>query len=338
MPAIYPSALGQHLKALPAVTLLWGEDAGAIRQAAQQAVAATGVDVADPFAATPLTLADIQNDPAALPDAATTVSLMGGKRLVLLKGVSGDEATPAVKALTEAVTTTLQLKLEDVHLILPIPRLLDKAHPLVKAVSTHPQGLSVRFFADTARDLATHLQSLFSAAQKRIDPAALAALTAHLGADRDIATREAEKLILYVAESPTITTEDVQAVVAGATPADVFLLAEAIAARNPARTDRLLQQLLQQGEDLNAAFTMAIRHLQRLHTLQSAPNMAEAVKSLRPPLPPQAQTALLHAAKAYPAKRLKGLNSYMLSTLTTARSGLVSSPHVLSRALLALSA
>jgi len=343
MASCYANQLGAQLRRqMPSLLLLWGEDAGAIRQSAQEAIALSGVDPADPFAADTLTLNDLLAEPSRLPDRAGSIAFGGGRRLVRLTGISGDESAAAVKTLTEAVETTLAMPLSDVFIVLPVPGLLDKSHALVKGVEQHPQGLSVRFFADNARDLNQWLQNEFKTASKPIETDALALLATHLGADRDLARREVEKLLLYAGEESPVTAEMVRASISGATPADVFRLSDAIGRRDTAAADRILQQLLEQGEDLNPALTQAIRHLQRLQAVQQGmregASPEEAVRRLKPPVPAPMQADLIQQARSYPPKRLATLIPYALETVTAARSGLLDSQHVLSRALLALAA
>lgn len=346
MPSCYANQLESTLRRQlegrqPVVLLLWGEDAGAIRQSAGQAVALSGVDPADPFAADTLSLADLAADAAQLPDKASTIPFGGGRKLVRLAGVSGEEPATALRPLTEALQTALSLPLADVLILLPVPKLLDKSHALVKLVEQSPNGLSVRFFLDNERGLVTWLQAELRAAGKSPQPDALSLLASHLGADRELARRELEKLLLYVGNQPQITEEDVRASVAGATPADVFRLADAVGRRDPAATDRILQQLMEQGEDLNSAFNAVLRHLQRVSTLQQAATgqrLEDAVKALRPPVPAPMQADLVQQARKYPPKRLSGLSAYALEALASSRSGVLSADHVLSRAVLALSA
>ncbi|MBI1308559.1 MAG: DNA polymerase III subunit delta [Proteobacteria bacterium] len=343
MTAIYANQLAQKLNPLPLLVLLWGEDAGAIRQAAQTVIAATGVDMADPFAAEKLTLNDLATNPSRLADSAQTLSFTSPHRLISFSGISGDESAATVTALTDAVKTTLSLPLSAVTIVLPVPKLLEKSSALVKAAEAHPQALSVRFFADAARDLTPFLKNEIEAAGQRIEPSALQLLTASLGADRDIARREVEKLLLYAGTEDPITEAHVLESVAGAIPADAFRLAEAVGARNTAQTDKLLQHLLQQGEDLSAAFTLALRHLTTLKTAQAlkAEGKSESeilLQTGKSRAPKPAQADFLRQINHYPAARLAGLADYAVETLTTARSGLLEGNFVLQRALLALSA
>ncbi|MFZ2587303.1 MAG: DNA polymerase III subunit delta [Alphaproteobacteria bacterium] len=325
----------------PAVLLLWGDDAGAIRQAAQAAMVWWGVPADDPFAAEKIDIATLHEHPNHLPESATTISLMGGKRLIHLTGISGDEKAEVMKTLTEAVETTLSFPLQDVLVVLPVPRALEKKSALVKALETASNALAVRFYIPTARDMGEWLQNEFKTAQKRVEPEAMQLLTDHLGADKEQSKREVEKLLLYVGAAETVTADDVRASLSGAIPADVFRLSEAIQTRNVKHTDRLIQVLLEEGEDLNAAFSIALGDLNKLKAAQGLKAegkddaaLLQAGGKFKAPKP--AQAAYLAAIKAYPPARLAGLPTYALETLAQARSGTLDGNLVLARALLAL--
>jgi DNA polymerase-3 subunit delta len=343
MAGIYASKLGGYLQNLPSVVVLWGEDGGAIRQAAQQVIEATGVDMADPFAAEKLTLNDLSATPTRLAESSQTLSFTSPHRVILISGISGDEPATTVAALTQAVKDTLAFPLSAVTIVIPAPKLFEKTSALIKAVEAHAQGLAVRFMADSERDIASWLQNELKASGKAVEPEAMHLLSSGLGADRDVARREVEKLLLYVGDDPVVTAEHVQASLAGATPADVFRLAESVLSRNAAQTDHLLQQLLQQGEDLNAAFSITLKQLQTVKTAQQMQRDGQPDNEIlrisgKFRAPPFAQQAFLAQVKGYPSKRLAGLASYAVETLSQARSGLVDGNLVFQRALLALSA
>lgn len=343
MAAVYPNQLAQSLKNRPAVVLLWGDDAGALRQAQAQVVASTGIDPADPFAADKIGFSDIVDNPARLIDAATTLAFGASSKLVVVTGVSGNEDAAAVKNFSEAVTAMLQFNLADVTVVMALPGLLSKTSALVKAVESAANGLSVRFFTDSARDLTGFLQGALSAAGVAMDGDAQAVFAAGLGADREIAAREVEKLLLYVNGAPRITLADVQESLSGAPRVDAFILADAVAARNPAEADRLIQILLAEGDTLESAFHAVTRHLNQLalaQTMQAegADTTTILAQTGKMKSPKDAQTRFLQQVRAYPAGRLKTLPQYSFTTLAAARKYGATAPLTLARAMLALAA
>lgn len=346
MPTCYANQLAQTLShGFPTLMLLWGDDAGAITQAAQTVVKLYGVDPADPFDSEKIDIADMLAHPSKLPDSAATPSLMGGKRLIQITGISGEEtgvaATNAVKALTEAIDTLLTLPLRDVLIILKVPGLLEAKSDIVATVQNASNGLGVRFFMPNARDISQWIQAELRTAGKSIEPDAIQILTDHLGADMEHTRREVEKLLLYVGDDAPITADHVRASLSGAIPNDVFRLAEAIGRRDVRQTDRLIQLMVDEGEDLNGAFMVAVRHLNSLKTAQSLRAAKEnddtvLMKSGKGRAPQSVKADFLNQVKAYPAARLANLPTYALDTLVTARSGVMDEALILSRALLAL--
>ncbi|HEX2859173.1 MAG TPA: DNA polymerase III subunit delta [Alphaproteobacteria bacterium] len=342
MATCYGNQLGQKLKeGLPGLLLLWGDDAGALRQAAEAAIKQSGLDPNDPFGSDKLTLTDIAADPTSLPAKAATIPFGGGKRLITLGGLTGNERAEEIAALTDAVKATLQGPLENCFIVLAVPKHLEKKSPLVKAAEAHPQALAVRFYLDKTSDLSQYLQNAFNQAGKKVESHAIGLLAQHLGADRDIAAREVEKLCLYAGDE-TITEDHVRQCVAGAIPIDVFRLAEAVGARDKVLTDRLTQNLLAQGEDLNGAFMVVLRHLQNLKAAQAMLKEGLSTdevltKNGKGKAPPDAKKQFLGQIQSYPAGRLATLPVYALDTISAARSGLFSGQLPLARALLALS-
>jgi DNA polymerase-3 subunit delta len=343
MVAIYPNQLGQRLKPLPPLVLLWGEDAGALRQSAQTVIAATGIDVTDPFAAEKITLADLLSEPSRLADSAQTLSFTSAHKLIIVQGISGDESASTLTALTAAVKTALEFSLTAVTIVLPVPRALEKTSPLVKAIEAHTTALSVRFFVDNASDITQFLKTEFNAAGVAVTADAVQVMANGLGADRELARREVEKVIIYAGGESPVTEAHVAESLAGAIPADAFRLAEAVGSRNRAETDKLLQHLIHQGEDLTTAFTLVLRHLQSLKTAQSLRQQnqpeAEILKLTgKFKAPRNVQQDFLQQASSYPPARLATVADYALDTLSQARSGHYDATLVFSRALLGLSA
>lgn len=341
MVAIYPNKLPEYLRQKPVCVLLWGDDAGALRHTLQQVIQSTGVDVNDPFAAEKLTLTDLSANPQRLADSAQTLSFTSPHRLIHISGITGEERATELAVLTEALTNALSFPLQAVSIVVAVPYALEKKHPLVKAVEAHPQALSVRFFTDTARDIGSFIQTELKAMGAAITPTGLAHLAEELGADREIARRELEKLVMYAGAEQPLTEQHVAASVSGARPASSFLLAEAVAAQNVSQTDHLLAQLMHRGEDLNSAFNLAVGHLKAVAGAQAMLAAGEGeetvlAKSGKAGVPPTAKQAFLQAVKRYPKARLAQLPERVLETLATSRSGLLESNHVLARALLAL--
>src|SRR5207253_8066701 len=73
--------------------LLFGPDAGQVRERADTLARAICPDLRDPFRVAELTQAVLAADPARLADEAAQISLMGGRRVIRLRD-AGDAAAP----------------------------------------------------------------------------------------------------------------------------------------------------------------------------------------------------------------------------------------------------
>jgi DNA polymerase-3 subunit delta len=301
------SQLNQAVELLPPLLLIYGDDGGAVRQAAQNIIARTGVEMEDPFAADRLDGTDLAAEPQKLMESAGTVSLMGGLRVVRVEGISGDVSAATLGGVAAAVKACLEVPLQDVVIVIPAPG-LGKDHALVKAVEKDKKAVAVRCFQDNVRDLGTFVRSFMQEQGKTLQPAAQALLVENLGADRDVTRREVEKLALYVGEQKEITREDVLACLADAPAANVFKLCDAVGAREAATVDRLLTLLLDEGEDANQLFNMVVWHLRRILQVREAMEQGQtptaALKTLQPPVM-FGQDAFLSQVQRTPLPRLR---------------------------------
>jgi DNA polymerase-3 subunit delta len=72
--------------------LLFGPDAGLVRERADTVARAVCPDLRDPFRVAELTAATLAADPARLADEAAQISLMAGRRVVRLRDASDQQA------------------------------------------------------------------------------------------------------------------------------------------------------------------------------------------------------------------------------------------------------
>ncbi|MFZ2620051.1 MAG: DNA polymerase III subunit delta [Alphaproteobacteria bacterium] len=272
---------------LPPVVLIYGDDAGAVRQAALAIQAATGVDVNDAFACDRIQATDLLQQAGKLLDAAQTVSMLGGLRLVKLEGFTAGAGKELTEAVTEAAKDCLAANLQEVVVLLPCTG-VDAKSALARAVEGDKRAAAIRCFHDKATDIGTYAQNLLQQAGKRLHPQAKLMLQENLGADRDVTRQELEKLITYMGEKEEVEVADVLASLSHAPAADVFKLCDAVGLRDAATAHRLLHVLLEEGEDANMLFTMVLRHLRRLlqvHELAAGGmSRAEALRALIPPV------------------------------------------------------
>ena len=74
------------------VALVYGPDAGLVQERAETLLKSVVADLTDPFNVADLSEASVLADPARLADEAAAISMMGGRRVVRVRGAGNDLA------------------------------------------------------------------------------------------------------------------------------------------------------------------------------------------------------------------------------------------------------
>lgn len=264
--------------------LVYGPDAGLVRERVEGLVKDAAGDLADPFRVADFAARELLEDPARLADEAAALSLTGGRRAVRLRQAD-DNLAPLFREFLAAPAhdppgdTLIVVEAGD----LPARSALRKAFESAKA------GAALACYRDDARSLGTVIRETLREFGHEATPDALAYLNAYLGGDRQLSRRELEKLALYKgAESGPIELGDAQACVGDSAALSLDDLAYAVAGGAAAAADRALARSLQEGVQPVRALRAVSRHFQRLHLVAGLVDgglpLDDAVKRLRPPL------------------------------------------------------
>lgn len=322
----------------PRIILIFGDDAGLVSELAANVCKTSGVALDDPFLCDRISVETLPSHPGKVVEAANTISLLGGLRLVKIEGITPETPAAHINALTEEVQTLLAQELRDVLVVIPAPG-LEKSSKLVKAVENAANALAVRCFADSARDVGDVIRTHFAAQNQVISAAAAQFLQENLGNDRLMTKSELMKVSLYAHGKPSIELADVAAVVAAAPNVGVFELCDAIGALDTPKAERQLTALLEEGEDLYRVSILVLRHLRRLAECQQhmkqGLDVETAMAKLKPPVMVN-KPQFAAQVKTYPAGRLNKLAERFLKMQMESRSTLVPPDLAISRALLGL--
>lgn len=277
------------------VVLLFGDDAGMVRERAETLVRAVAGSLDDPFRVSELAREDIRR----LADEAAAQSLMGGRRVVRVREAT-DAAAEPVQALLKGGAPALVV-LEGAAL-----PARSRLRTLLEAA---PDGVAIGCYPEEGRALEETIRGTLREAGVGIDPDALSWLGRHLGADRASTRAELEKLSLYVGPGGRVTLEAAAACVgdlAGLSLEDALFAATT---GDAGTTDRALETALAEGAAPVQVIRAALLHLQRLHRARLAMeerglSAAEAVRTVRPPVFWQRAGAFSRALSLWPASTL----------------------------------
>ena len=263
--------------------LLYGPDAGLVRERAETVARTVCPDLRDPFRVADLTAAVLAADPARLADEAAQISLMGGRRVIRVREAGDSLATLFARFLAAAIgpaggDTLVVAESGDLPARSALRRAFDES-PAAAAIGCYPDG---------ARDLAAMIREACAAHRIGISRDASDFLVGHLGGDRLLTRAELDKLTLYAGDGGQIELDDARTVVADSALLSLDDALLAAAEGDAAGLDRALARVFQEGGSPVTVIRALLRHLQRLHLLASriagGVSVDEAIRAARPPI------------------------------------------------------
>ena len=257
------------------VVLLYGDDAGMIRDRAVALVRAVAGALDDPFLVVELARDEI----ARLPDEAASLPLTGGRRVVRVRDVT-DAAVGQIRTVLKSKAPGLVV-LEGAG--------LGTRSRLRTELEAAPDGVAIGCYPEEGHALEATIRNTLKQAGVAIEPDALSWLSGHLGADRAATRAELEKLALYAGPGGRV---DLDAAMACTGDLSGLSLDDALFAAtigDVATADRALELAIAEGAAPVQVLRAGIMHLQRLQRARMAMDetgvsAAEATKTLRPPL------------------------------------------------------
>ncbi|HTV90976.1 MAG TPA: DNA polymerase III subunit delta [Stellaceae bacterium] len=259
--------------------LLYGPDAGLVRERAETLARGVSPDLHDPFRVAELSGTTLSADPARLADEAAQISLMGGRRVVRVRE-AGDALAPLFARFLAAPAGDALVVVEAGD--------LPGRSALRRAFDDTREAAAIGCYPDTPRELAAVIRD--ACAERRIALSRDAGdfLVAHLGGDRLLTRAELEKLTLYAGDGGRIGLEDARAVVADSAALSLDDALLAAAEGDAAALDRALARVFQEGESPVGVIRALLRHLQRLHLVTARVAAGtppdEAIRNARPPI------------------------------------------------------
>jgi DNA polymerase-3 subunit delta len=259
--------------------LLYGPDAGLVRERADALGRTVTTDLRDPFRVADLTGAMLATDPARLYDEAAQISLMGGQRLVRVREVSDPQSAVFTRFLADPPTGGL---------VVAEAGDLPGRSTLRRVFDDTPRGVSIGCYPDSARDLAGVIRDTLAAHHVTPSRDAVDFLTMHLGGDRLLTRSELEKLALYAGDGGRVELDDARVSIADSAALSLDDAVFAAAEGDTAALDRALSRVFQEGEAPVSVVRATLRHLQRLHLLAVRVAAGEApdaaMRAARPPI------------------------------------------------------
>ncbi|MEP7030736.1 MAG: DNA polymerase III subunit delta [Pseudolabrys sp.] len=251
------------------VVLVYGPDAGLVRERVDALVKASVDDPNDPFAFVRIEGEDLSANPSRLVEEAHTVPLFGGRRAVLVKA-GARNITASVETVINAPSNECRVIIEagDLRKTAPLRTLCEKA----KVAACLP------CYVDGARDLDRLIDDEMRASNLTIATDARAALAALLGGDRLASRNEIRKLAMYAKGQDSVELADVMAVVADASALALDGVVDAAFAGKTDGVETEFGKARAGGSSPAAIISAAIRQVANLHKMKLAVDGGDSVE------------------------------------------------------------
>lgn len=296
----------RFVKAPPApifLFLVYGPDAGLVRERALRIVEQRVADRRDPFQFVEMGGDAVAADPLALLDEANTIPLFGGRRAILVETGS--------KSIASAVEQLLSAPPADCSVVLTAGALKRDA-PLRKLTENAKQAAAIECFPDTEQDLHALIDATLHEAGLTVTPEARHLLQSALGEDRRMSRSELAKLLLYKHGQEKVEARDVEDIVAHASniAADRLVL-DAFSGEASAAGEGL-DHVIATGGDAGQLLGGALRYALALHrarlTVDREGRLDSAVNILTRSGWGFSHRAMLeHHLKIWPAAKIAGV-------------------------------
>ena len=302
--------------------LFYGEDTGLVKERAKRLACAVVDDPVDPFQTAEISVSQLKEEPALLFDEMTSISLTGGRRLVLLDR-AGNGQTGAIELVLDDPTIT-----PFTSFLLVEAAALGPRDSLRKLFENHERGVAIPCYLDDGNSLEKVIQQTLNQHGLKIESTALTYLTENLGTDRKVTRSELEKLVLFKGRSGGyVTLDDVTSNIGDGAPLAREDVAFATANGDQAALDRAILKCQMVGEHPVAILHTVIRHFQRLHLLavkaSQGNNLIRLIKSHRPPVFFKHQPIIERQLQQWPPRQLaKAMGILTKAELDCKKTGL----------------
>ena len=204
---IKPEQVDGIVKALPPHirgVVIYGSNEGMIATLSQQFIKAVSPDIYDAFHVSYLEMSDISADIGALYAEFNAQSLMGGRRVVVIKEATNLLTKPLRELLSESSSDSL--------LVITSQSLKTKDSLAVLA-KDEDDFYGIGCYDDRDKDISAIASEFMDKNGFKIEPNAFQLLCSRLSNDRKISQNELDKLITYMGNKKTISVEDIKTVI-----------------------------------------------------------------------------------------------------------------------------
>jgi DNA polymerase-3 subunit delta len=264
--------------------LIYGPDAGLMRERAEGLVRHVAGALDDPFRVAEIVAGQLRDDPARLVDEVLALSFTGGRRAIRVRAAQ-DSHTEMFAALFPQLAGR---KAAEIGFVVVEGGDLASRSSLRTLFEEEATAAAIPCYLDSTEELEGLVRATLKERGIAIEDDALAYFVERLGEDRGASRSEVEKLALYAEGEGEIRLADVSALIGAGGNVGFDDASLSAATGDAPALDRALTLLYDEGTSPIAVLRGAQRVFQRLHIATSkvaeGTDVETALKSLRPPV------------------------------------------------------
>jgi len=322
--------LGQPDKQTQAV-LLYGPDGGLVRERSRLITATLMGKNPDPLNRVELNGAQIKSDPAILLDELCAMSLIGGRRIVILRDPN-EKIEPVIKSAFEGTknSTYLIIEADELSATSSLRKLFEKENHFAAIACYH----------EDEHGLERMIRASMAGFNLSITQDAVMYLVANLGNDRSVTQGELEKIALYMGDDKEVTLEIAMQLTGNNASESTEDLCHSVALGKMEESKKLLEHLLNEGTNPVAIIRSLIRYFQRLDLalgyIQTGQSKDQAIRMLRPPVFYKSVPIIERALSRWSAARVLYSLNLLLRAEKEIKSGVIAPDLLTSNAILVI--
>lgn len=240
--------------------LVYGSNEGLQAEYVRNLTKAISPDVYDPFQVVYMNCSDVLSDAGALAAEYSSQSLMGGRRVIVIKDADNNLTKP-LKALLENSNS-------DTLIIVSSASLNKKSSLVALGESREDMGV-IACYEDRDEDIFSTVKSKMAEGGYAIGNEALQLLCSRLSNDRKTNLGEIEKLATYLGDKKTVSNDDILNVIADTSSSSSEDVCYFAAGGNPDKAQKAFQKMVNEGnEPISIVRTMAY-HFNKILTVLS---------------------------------------------------------------------
>ena len=260
--------------------LLYGPDAGLIKERADAIIKSVAGESDDPFAIVSLDNDTIAETPARLFEESAAISMFGGRRVIRINGASDKIAKTAENLVSDD---------KNQNLVVFVAGDLPAKSKLRSVFDKSKIQKSIACYQDNERDIAGLLNSRLQDDSIRIDNDARSWILSHLGSDRANSRSEIEKLCLYAGQNGHIHLDMAMQLIGDNQALDLSEMVYAAFDGNHNGIERHFHQLLAEGVAPVAMLRTISGHIMKIQLIGATAKQenqppSAIINQLRPPI------------------------------------------------------